>query len=92
MLESLIISEFQEKDYIIFEQQILGVSQSPTEFKQSLDRILESKSQSLKDKVALLLREEKEALLETAFKRALKRHKRNIALRFMLSETREMGE
>ena len=92
MLESLVLSEFQEKDYTILEQQILGVSQTPTEFEQSLDRILESKNQSLKDKVALLLQEGKADLLETAFKRALKSHKRNVALRYMLSETREMGE
>ena len=79
MLESLIIDEFKEKDYTIFEQQILEMDISPSELQSTLERILETKSKSLREKITLLLQEGKRSLLETAFNRARKRYKRNMA-------------
>lgn len=92
MVESLIISEFEENDYLIIDQRVIDVDISLDELKEVLERVLQSKSQSLKDKIALLLREGREDLLHTAFKRAKKRHKTRMALRFMLFEQNDMGE
>ncbi len=92
MLEDLILSEFKEKDYTIFDQQILDLNISASEFKQTLERILESKSKSLNDKIKLLINQDRQDLIETAFKRAQKRYKTKMTLRFMSFETDEMGE
>lgn len=92
MVESLIISEFEENDYLIIDQQVIDVDISPDELKKVLERVLKSKSQSLKDKIALVLREGRQDLLNTVFKRAKKRHKTRMALRFIMFEQDEMGE
>ncbi len=92
MLESLILSEFEEKDYAIIDQQVIDLDISPGDLDSILERILKTKSQSLKDKIALVLREGRQDLLEKAFKRAKKRFKTKMALRFMLFEQQEMGE
>ncbi len=92
MMEELILAEFKENDYNLFAQQILDLNLSPEELKNALNRILESKSKSLKDKIHLLLREEKQNLIELAFKRAQKRYKTKMTLRFMSFEQNEMGE
>jgi hypothetical protein len=92
MLEDLILSEFGEKDYTIYEQQILNIGLPLEEFKQNLERILESKSQSFKDKITFLFKESKLDLLDIAFQRAFKRYKTKMTLRFMLFEQNEMGE
>ena len=92
MLESLILKEFTEKDFNIFDQQILDLDLTDSDLRTTLDRILTSKSKSLQEKVALILREERRDLLNTAFKRAKKKFKTKMALRFMLFETFEVGE
>ncbi|NVM52907.1 MAG: hypothetical protein HWN66_04330 [Candidatus Helarchaeota archaeon] len=92
MIESLILSEFEPKDYGLFDQQILGLELSPEEIKETLSRILQTKTQSFQNKVTRLLQEGKQHLLELAFKRAKKRYKIKIALRYSLSEQRDMGE
>ena len=92
MMEELILAEFKENDYNLFAQQILDLNLSPEELKNALNRILESKSKSLKDKIHLLLRQEKQNLIELAFKRAQKRYKTKMTLRFMAFEQNEMGE
>ena len=91
-MESLIFSEFKEKDYIIFDQQILGLELSQSDLEQVLSRILQSKSQSFQDKVGLLLREGKQNLLELAFKRARKRNKLKESLRYGYFEQMGSGE
>ncbi|HUY01160.1 MAG TPA: hypothetical protein VMV49_16490 [Candidatus Deferrimicrobium sp.] len=92
MLESFIFSEFTEKDYNIYEQQILGIGLSPEDLKQTLDRILESKTQAFKDKIGFLFKINKPNLLDLAFSRAIKRYKTKMTLRFMQFEQNEMGE
>ncbi len=92
MLESLILSEFKEKDYTIFDQQILGVELREKEFEETLARIMKSKSQSFQKKVARIIQDKRRDLLELAFKRAQKRHKTQMALRFMMFEQEEVGE
>jgi hypothetical protein len=92
MIESLILAEFKEKDYIIFEQQILELDISPPELELQLERVLEAKSDSLKEKVKMLLKQNRLDLLERAFKRAQKRYKTKMTLRYMYSEFTEVGE
>ncbi|MHA1652045.1 MAG: hypothetical protein ACTSYB_17825 [Candidatus Helarchaeota archaeon] len=92
MLEELILSEFNEKDYTIFEQQILDLDLPSSEVEHTLKRILKSKSKSLQDKFFLLLQEKKLKILENAFKRARKRYKTMMTLRFMRFEQNEFGE
>jgi hypothetical protein len=92
MLEEAILEEFEEKDYNIFEQQILDLKLSPSEFKKYLDRIILSKSKSLQEKVTFALKNGKQNLVEDAFRRAKKRYKARMTLRFMTFEQNEVGE
>ncbi|MHA1425234.1 MAG: hypothetical protein ACTSQI_04525 [Candidatus Helarchaeota archaeon] len=91
-MESLIFSEFNEKDYIIFEQQILELDLSHPELESQLYRILETKSSSLREKVMMMLKQHRWDLLERAFKRALKRYKTKMTLRYVMSEMFFAGE
>ena len=92
MLESLILSEFKEKDYTIFDQQILGVELTEPEFEETVARILKSKSQSFEKKISRIIQDKRRDLLELAFKRAQKCHKAQMTLRFMMFEQNEVGE
>ncbi len=92
MIESLMLTEFKEKDYIIFEQQILDLDISLPELENQLERVLEAKSDSLKEKVKMLLKQNRLDLLERAFKRAQKRYKIKMTMRYMYSEFTEVGE
>ena len=92
MIESLMLTEFKEKDYIIFEQQILDLDISLPELENQLERVLEAKSDSLKEKVKMLLKQNRLDLLERAFKRAQKRYKVKMTMRYMYSEFTEVGE
>ena len=92
MIESLMVEEFKEKDYIIFEQQILERDISPPELELQLERVLETKSNSLKEKVKMLLKQNRLDLLERAFKRAQKRYKTKMTMLYMHSEFYEVGE
>jgi len=92
MLESLILSEFKEKDYTIFDQQILGVELTETEFEETVARILKSKSQSFGKKIRRIVQDKRRDLLELAFKRAQKRYKSQKTLRFLMFEQNEVGE
>ena len=92
MLESLILTEYEEKDYGIFDQQILDRGLSPKEFEETLARIVQTKTASLQKKIKSLLDEGRQDLIELAFKRAQKRHKTHMTLRFMMSEHEDMGE
>jgi hypothetical protein len=92
MLEEAMLEEFEEKDYNIFEQQILALNLSPSEFKEYLDRIILSKSKAFQDKIAFTLKSGKQNLIEDAFRRAKKRYKARMTLRFMTFEQNEVGE
>ena len=92
MLEEAILEEFEEKDYAIFEQQILDLSLDSSEFQRFLNRIMLSKSKSFQDKISFVLKDEKQNLLEEAFRRAKKRYKAKMTLRFVASEQDEVGE
>jgi len=92
MLEEAILEEFEEKDYNIFEQQILDLKLSPSEFKKYLDRIILSKSKAFQEKIAFALKSGKQNLVEDAFRRAKKRYKTKMALRFVAFEQDEVGE
>lgn len=92
MLEKAILEEFEEKDYAIFEQQLLDLNLDPSEFQQLLNRILLSKSKSFQDKISVVLKDEKQNLLEDAFRRAKKRYKAKMTLRFIAFEQDEVGE
>ena len=92
MLEEAILEEFEEKDYNIFDQQILDLKLSPSEFQKLLDRIILSKSKSFQEKVAFTLKSGKQNLVEDAFRRAKKRYKTRMTLRFMTFEQNEVGE
>ena len=92
MIESLMLEEFKEKDYIIFEQQILERDISPPELEIQLERVLEAKSDSLKEKLKMFLKQNRLDLLERAFKRAQKRYKTKMTMLYMHSEFYEVGE
>jgi hypothetical protein len=92
MLEEAILEEFEEKDYAIFEQQLLDLNLDLSEFQKFLNRIILSKSKSFQDKVSIILKDEKQNLLEEAFRRAKKRYKTKMALRFVAFEQDEVGE
>lgn len=86
------LSEFSEKDYLIFHQQILGLDLSQSELEEALARVLETKSRSLQRKIQILLEEGKRKLVDLAFERARMRYKTQLALRFLMFEQDEMGE
>ena len=92
MLENLILEEFKEKDYTIYSQQISGLDLSTSAFQDTLKRIIETKSKSFNNKIELILRQNRLDILEEAFKRAQKKYKTRMTLRFMMSEQSEMGE
>jgi len=92
MLEEAILDEFEEKDYAIFEQQLLDLNLEPPEFRKFLNRIILSKSKSFQDKISVILKDQQQNLLEEAFRRAKKRYKAKMTLRFMSFEQDEVGE
>lgn len=92
MIEEAILEEFEEKDYNIFEQQILDLKLSSSDFKKFLDRIISSKSKALQEKFIFALKSGKQNLIEDAFRRAKKRYKARMTLRFMTFEQNEVGE
>ena len=92
MVESLILAEFEEKDFSIYEQQILDCELERAEFERILNRVLKSKSKSLKDKVQLILQIGGQKMLDQVLRRAIKRYKTKLSLRYMYSEQHDMGD
>jgi F0F1-type ATP synthase delta subunit len=92
MLESMILDEFTKKDYIIYDQQIADVELTSSALKKTLARIMQTKSKSFNKKIQLILQDNRVDLLDQAFKRAKKKYKAHMTLRFMMFEQSEIGE